>query len=217
MVKLSTPLALLAVAVAGAMAQAPAPASSAAAAPASSAAAPASSAAPAPDSSAAPAPQPSSAPAAGQQGGDNKNGGAQTIGDTSTAVCSALFGDPKVHPYDCKAPKTVVPPYNLSSLVSYFVGGYEHKRGDAAMVSEVADDLADSVLHYYPTVTQSKEYIVYAMYQGILSSIHEDDPKFAPVDKIKPPPGVPAGAAERYALPGAMAVAAAVVGGAVLL
>ena len=202
MVKLSTPLALLAVAVAGAMAQAPAPASSAAPAPASSAAAAAA-------SSAAPAPQPSSAPAAGQQGGDNKDG-LQTIGDVSTAVCSALFGDPKVHPYDCKAPKTVVPPYNLSSLVSYFVGGYEHKRGDAAMVSEVADDLADSVLHYYPTVTQSKKSIVYAMYEGILSSIHEDDPKFSPVDKL-------VGAAERYALPSAMAVAAAVVGGAVLL
>lgn len=121
-----------------------------------------------------------------------------------------------MHPYDCQASKTVVPPYNLSSLVSYFVGGYKQDRADGAMVSEVADDLAGSVVKYYPTVTQSREYIQWAMYEGLLSTIKARDPKFAPVDKIKPPPGVD-DAAQRLAMPAAIAVGAAVIGGAILL
>lgn len=195
MVKLSAPLALLAVAVAGVVAQEPAPAAS---------------------SPAASSPAPSAAPtSAAPQGGEGD--GAQVVGGGSTAVCSALFGDPKAGRLgDCSASQTVVPPYNLNSLVSYMVGGYEHNRADDAHVSDVAEDLANSVVKYYPTVTQSKDVIVYAMYTGLLSSIKASVPGFSPVDKIKPPPGMPA-SAERLVVPGAVAVAAAVIGGAVLL
>lgn len=130
-----------------------------------------------------------------------------------------------MHPYDCQASKTVVPPYNLSSLVHYFVGGYKHNHADGAMVSKVADDLAGSVVQYYPTVTQSREDIQWAMYKGLLASIHAQQPDFAPVDAIKPPKdaekinamiGVE-DSAKRMAVPAAIAFGAAVIGGAVLL
>lgn len=130
-----------------------------------------------------------------------------------------------MHPYDCQASKTVVPPYNLSSLVQYFVGGYKHDRADGAMVSEVADDLAGSVVKYYPTVTQSREDIQWAMYKGLLASIKAQQPGFAPVDEIRPPKdadkinamiGIEDGA-KRMAVPAAVAFGAAVIGGAILL
>ncbi|WFD19489.1 hypothetical protein MCAP1_001721 [Malassezia caprae] len=209
MVKLSAPLALLALAIAGAAAQAP-----------QSSNAPSSSASQSGSGSAEPS---SGAPAPSSNGG--KGGDSSSEGGPSSSVCSALFSDPNVHPYDCQASKTVVPPYNLSSLVNYFVGGYKHDRADGAMVSEVADDLAGSVVKYYPTVTQSREDIQWAMYKGLLASIHAKQPDFAPVDEIKPPKdaqkindmiGVEDGAM-RMAVPAAVAFGAAVIGGAILL
>lgn len=101
MVKLSTPVALLAVAVAGAFAQAPASsAASSAAGAGSSAAAPAQSSE-APPSSASPSASPSQA--AGGGGGGS--------GGSSSAVCSALF-NPSVSQVNCQESSTVVPPYN---------------------------------------------------------------------------------------------------------
>ncbi|WFC94315.1 hypothetical protein MBRA1_000945 [Malassezia brasiliensis] len=192
MVKLSTPLALLAVAVAGAFAQ---EASSSSAAPSSSSSASESSA------------SPSAAPSSSSQAEGGSGSGA------SSGVCSALF-EANVHQADCQYSSTTVPPYNLSSLVSYFIG--EHSAGPQGRgVSEVADEMANSVIKYYPTVTASKSDIVYSFYEGIIRSISAaGHPNFKPADKIDRPTS---GSASKYAVPAAAAAVAVVAGGAVLL
>lgn len=144
--------------------------------------------------------------------GDNKN-------SRTSPVCSALFGDPNVHQVgSCSHSSTVVPPYNLGSLVSYMIGGYTRSRKDAGMVVDVADELAASVVKYYPTVTQSSDVIKYSMYRGLLHSIRANDKDFDPSDEMKRPPGAePDNGAAALVVPGAVGVAAAVLGGAIFL
>ena len=134
-------------------------------------------------------------------------------------MCSALFGDPNVHQVgSCSHSSTVVPPYNLGSLVSYMIGGYTRSRKDAGMVVDVADELAESVVKYYPTVTQSSDVIKYSMYRGLLHSIRANDKDFDPSDEMKRPPGAePDNGAAALVVPGAVGVAAAVLGGAIFL
>ena len=144
--------------------------------------------------------------------GDDKN-------SRTSPVCSALFGDPNVHQVgSCSHSSTVVPPYNLGSLVSYMIGGYTRSRKDAGMVVDVADELAASVVKYYPTVTQSSDVIKYSMYRGLLHSIRANDKDFDPSDEMKRPPGAePDNGAAALVVPGAVGVAAAVLGGAIFL
>ena len=144
--------------------------------------------------------------------GDDKN-------SRTSPVCSALFGDPNVHQVgSCSHSSTVVPPYNLGSLVSYMIGGYTRSRKDAGMVVDVADELAASVVKYYPTVTQSSDVIKYSMYRGLLRSIRANDKDFDPSDEMKRPPGAePDNGAAALVVPGAVGVAAAVLGGAIFL
>ena len=144
--------------------------------------------------------------------GDDKN-------SRTSPVCSALFGDPNVHQVgSCSHSSTVVPPYNLGSLVSYMIGGYTRSRKDAGMVVDVADELAESVVKYYPTVTQSSDVIKYSMYRGLLHSIRANDKDFDPSDEMKRPPGAePDNGAAALVVPGAVGVAAAVLGGAIFL
>ena len=151
------------------------------------------------------------------------SGGSGSEGDDKSSrtspVCSALFGDPNVHQVGtCSHSSTVVPPYNLGSLVSYMIGGYTRSRKDAGMVVDVADELAASVVKYYPTVTQSSDAIKYSMYKGLLHSIRANDKDFDPSDEMKRPPGAePDNGAAALVVPGAVGVAAAVLGGAIFL
>ena len=153
---------------------------------------------------------------------EDSKGGAGGVPVVTSPVCSALFGSPKDQPLgECKEKSTRVPPYNLSSLVDYFVGGYENQRGNPVKVVDVADDLADSVVKYYPTVTQSRDVIKYSMYNGLIRTIHEiqGDKKFKPTEEMKRPPGAEPGnsAVKNMLVPGAVGVAAAVMGGAIFL
>jgi len=216
MVKLSAPLAILALCVAGALAQdQSAPQKGGDSNSPSPSQQPQSSAAP---SSASPKESPSqqdkSQPTSPPKGGDKGAEGAKGDDD----VCVLLQGNPKVHRVaGCgDAKSTTVPPYNLSSLVSYFIGGYEPEK-EGKMVSEVASDLAGSVTHYYPTVTASFDDIRYAMYTGIMSSIKAQGYNdFAPVDKLKGPNGEDA-AASLKTYPAVFAAVAAVAAGAIFL
>ena len=126
---------------------------------------------------------------------------------------------PNVHQVgSCSHSSTVVPPYNLGSLVSYMIGGYTRSRKDAGMVVDVADELAASVVKYYPTVTQSSDVIKYSMYRGLLRSIRANDKDFDPSDEMKRPPGAePDNGAAALVVPGAVGVAASVLGGAIFL
>ena len=220
MVKLSVPLTLLAVAVASVFAQDDnnnqSQSQSQSAAPSSSQ----------PQSQSSPSAAPSassseSRPTSASKSEDSK-GGAGGVPVVTSPVCSALFGSPKDQPLgDCKEKSTRVPPYNLSSLVDYFVGGYQNQRGNPVKVVDVADDLADSVVKYYPTVTQSRDVIKYSMYNGLIRTIHEiqGDKKFKPSEEMKRPPGAEPGnsAVKNMLVPGAVGVAAAVMGGAIFL
>ena len=86
------------------------------------------------------------------------------------------------------------------------------------MVVDVADELAESVVKYYPTVTQSSDVIKYSMYRGLLRSIRANDKDFDPSDEMKRPPGAePDNGAAALVVPGGVAVAAAVLGGAIFL
>ena len=141
MVKLSVPLSLLAVAVASVVAQQDGQ-----------------------QQSSQPQQQSSQPQQQGSQGGGgqqsqspkptsaaNQGSGSGSEGDDKNSrtspVCSALFGDPNVHQVgSCSHSSTVVPPYNLGSLVSYMIGGYTRSRKDAGMVVDVADELAASVV-----------------------------------------------------------------------
>jgi len=234
MVKLSVPLTLLAVAVASVFAQddnnSQSQSQSQSAAPSSSqpqsqsqSAAPSSSQ---PQSQSSPsaagsASSSESRPTSASKSEDSK-GGAGGVPVVTSPVCSALFGSPKDQPLgECKEKSTRVPPYNLSSLVDYFVGGYQNQRGNPVKVVDVADDLADSVVKYYPTVTQSRDVIKYSMYNGLIRTIHEiqGDKKFKPSEEMKRPPGAEPGnsAVKNMLVPGAVGVAAAVMGGAIFL
>ena len=213
MVKLSVPLSLLAVAVASVVAQQDGQ-----------------------QQSSQPQQQSSQPQQQGSQGGGgqqsqspkptsaaNQGSGSGSEGDDKNSrtspVCSALFGDPNVHQVgSCSHSSTVVPPYNLGSLVSYMIGGYTRSRKDAGMVVDVADELAASVVKYYPTVTQSSDVIKYSMYRGLLHSIRANDKDFDPSDEMKRPPGAePDNGAAALVVPGGVAVAAAVLGGAIFL
>ena len=213
MVKLSVPLSLLAVAVASVVAQQDGQ-----------------------QQSSQPQQQSSQPQQQGSQGGGgqqsqnpkptsaaNQGSGSGSEGDDKNSrtspVCSALFGDPNVHQVgSCSHSSTVVPPYNLGSLVSYMIGGYTRSRKDAGMVVDVADELAASVVKYYPTVTQSSDVIKYSMYKGLLHSIRANDKDFDPSDEMKRPPGAePDNGAAALVVPGAVGVAAAVLGGAIFL
>ena len=213
MVKLSVPLSLLAVAVASVVAQQDGQ-----------------------QQSSQPQQQSSQPQQQGSQGGGgrqsqspkptsaaNQGSGSGSEGDDKNSrtspVCSALFGDPNVHQVgSCSHSSTVVPPYNLGSLVSYMIGGYTRSRKDAGMVVDVADELAASVVKYYPTVTQSSDVIKYSMYRGLLHSIRANDKDFDPSDEMKRPPGAePDNGAAALVVPGAVGVAAAVLGGAIFL
>ena len=213
MVKLSVPLSLLAVAVASVVAQQDGQ-----------------------QQSSQPQQQSSQPQQQGSQGGGgrqsqspkptsaaNQGSGSGSEGDDKNSrtspVCSALFGDPNVHQVgSCSHSSTVVPPYNLGSLVSYMIGGCTRSRKDAGMVVDVADELAASVVKYYPTVTQSSDVIKYSMYRGLLHSIRANDKDFDPSDEMKRPPGAePDNGAAALVVPGAVGVAAAVLGGAIFL
>lgn len=222
MVKLSVPLTLLAVAVASVFAQddnnsqPQSQSQSQSAAPSSSQ--PQSQSSP---SAAGSASSSESRPTSASKSEDSK-GGAGGVPVVTSPVCSALFGSPKDQPLgECKEKSTRVPPYNLSSLVDYFVGGYQNQRGNPVKVVDVADDLADSVVKYYPTVTQSRDVIKYSMYNGLIRTIHEiqGDKKFKPTEEMKRPPGAEPGnsAVKNMLVPGAVGVAAAVMGGAIFL
>lgn len=222
MVKLSVPLTLFAVAVASVFAQddnnsqSQSQSQSQSAAPSSSQ--PQSQSSP---SAAGSASSSESRPTSASKSEDSK-GGAGGVPVVTSPVCSALFGSPKDQPLgECKEKSTRVPPYNLSSLVDYFVGGYQNQRGNPVKVVDVADDLADSVVKYYPTVTQSRDVIKYSMYNGLIRTIHEiqGDKKFKPTEEMKRPPGAEPGnsAVKNMLVPGAVGVAAAVMGGAIFL
>ena len=222
MVKLSVPLTLLAVAVASVFAQddnnsqSQSQSQSQSSAPSSSQ--PQSQSSP---SAAGSASSSESRPTSASKSEDSK-GGAGGVPVVTSPVCSALFGSPKDQPLgECKEKSTRVPPYNLSSLVDYFVGGYQNQRGNPVKVVDVADDLADSVVKYYPTVTQSRDVIKYSMYNGLIRTIHEiqGDKKFKPTEEMKRPPGAEPGnsAVKNMLVPGAVGVAAAVMGGAIFL
>ena len=248
MVKLSVPLTLLAVAVASVFAQddnnnqqqsqpqSAAPSSSQPQSQPQSAAPSSSQPQSQPQSSAPSSSQPQSQSSPSAAGGasssqskptsasksDDSKGGAGGAKVVTSPVCSALFGDPNHKPLGkCTEKSTSVPPYNLSSLVDYFVGGYQNQRGNPVKVVDVADDLAGSVVKYYPTVTQSRDVIKYSMYNGLIRTIHEmqGNKEFKPSEEMKRPPGAEPGnsAVKNMIVPGAVGVAAAVMGGAIFL
>ncbi|GAC74130.1 hypothetical protein PANT_10d00030 [Moesziomyces antarcticus T-34] len=76
-------------------------------------------------------------------------------GSGGSNVCTVLGGDPRAQPAGCPYSSTTTPTYDLSSLISYFIGGYT--RGpEAKSPDEVANEMAGSVLQYYPTLTTPK-------------------------------------------------------------
>ncbi|EPQ28271.1 uncharacterized protein PFL1_04098 [Pseudozyma flocculosa PF-1] len=153
------PVALVAFLAGAAFAQdssssgAPAPSSSM-----SSSAAPSSSM-----SSSSAAPSPTSMSMSSSAGG---SGGGS--GGSASGVCTVLAGDDPVG--GCPYSSTSTPPYDLNSLMSYLIGGYT--RGPEAREPEsVANELAGSVVKYYPTLTVSREELQQSFLSAIEASI----------------------------------------------
>ncbi|PWZ03633.1 hypothetical protein BCV70DRAFT_197830 [Testicularia cyperi] len=86
-------------------------------------------------------------------------------------VCTALAGDPRSQPYGCPYSSTTVPPYDLSSLVSYLIKGYT--RGpEAKSPDEVANEMAGTVLKYYPTLITPKSELQATFAEAISATIN---------------------------------------------
>ncbi|SNX85170.1 uncharacterized protein MEPE_03879 [Melanopsichium pennsylvanicum] len=92
-------------------------------------------------------------------------------GESSGEVCTVLGGDPRAQPAACHYSSTSTPPYNLSSLISYFIYGYT--RGpEGKSPEDVANEMAGSVLQYYPTLTTPKSDLQKSFAEAISATIH---------------------------------------------
>ena len=177
MVKLSTPIAVLCFAVAGALAQNSSPSSSRSPAPSSSSG-------DAAVGGGAGGARPTTAPSPSSGGGSGGDSGS-----SSSGVCSVLFGDPKKKAYSCTYSSTTKPPYNrafifvptekkhtdrdaVNSLMSYFIDGYSTRKQDAH-VSDVAEEMASSVLNYYPERTESKTQLASSFNSAIWARVDQ--------------------------------------------
>ncbi|CAO1633091.1 unnamed protein product [Parajaminaea phylloscopi] len=154
------PIALALIAAAGVLAQEPASS-------ASNTAASASSSAPASSSSSSSSAAPTSASSGGSGGAGGSSGG-------SASACNALpgydEGTVRVPDYGCPYTTTTTPTYDSMKLQSYLIGG--HSRGpEGKAISEVASDLAKSVVDIYPTLTASFSNIAEQYVTAISASI----------------------------------------------
>ncbi|SPO28587.1 uncharacterized protein UTRI_04465 [Ustilago trichophora] len=92
-------------------------------------------------------------------------------GSGGAQLCTVLGGDPRAQPAGCPYSSTTTPPYDLNSLISYFIKGYT--RGpEAKSPDEVAHEMAGSVFKYYPTLTVSKEAIAQSFANAISQTIN---------------------------------------------
>ncbi|PWN20553.1 hypothetical protein BCV69DRAFT_277288 [Microstroma glucosiphilum] len=78
--------------------------------------------------------------------------------DSSSSVCALLpgyaEGDPQQPDYGCTYSSTSTPTYDSVSLASYLIGKYRPGK-EGYDVTEVASELAESAVGYYPTLTQN--------------------------------------------------------------
>ncbi|KAN0060917.1 hypothetical protein ACQY0O_006651 [Thecaphora frezii] len=153
MVKLAfAPIALVACLAGAAFAQESAPSSSSS----SSSTAQITSSSSSSSSSASPTSAPSSS--SGGPGG----------GSSASGVCTILEGASPAG--GCPYSSTSTPPYDLNSLMSYLIGSYT--RGpEAREPDSVADQLAGSVLKYYPTLTTPQSVLKQSFLSAIEASI----------------------------------------------
>ncbi|SOV06987.1 uncharacterized protein UDID_05809 [Ustilago sp. UG-2017a] len=106
---------------------------------------------------------PTSMSSSAMSGGSGGEGGA--------TVCTVLGGDPRAQPAGCPYSSTTTPSYDLSSLISYFIGGYT--RGpEGKSPDEVANEMAGSVLKYYPTLTTPKSDLQKSFAEAISATIN---------------------------------------------
>ncbi|SAM84537.1 uncharacterized protein UBRO_05809 [Ustilago bromivora] len=106
---------------------------------------------------------PTSMSSSAMSGGSGGEGGA--------TVCTVLGGEPRAQPAGCPYSSTTTPSYDLSSLISYFIGGYT--RGpEGKSPDEVANEMAGSVLKYYPTLTTPKSDLQKSFAEAISATIN---------------------------------------------
>lgn len=151
MVKLNAVLAVLAIAVIGALAQDQGNNSQ-------------SSSSPAPSSSQG---QQSSSSSQGSKPSGNAGGsgsGSKDSNSKTSGVCSFFVGDPNVHAATCTHSSTSVPPYNFESVASYLVGGIHTTTiKEGKPIEDVASDFAKTILTYYPTLTVSQSALQHSL------------------------------------------------------
>ncbi|CDS01002.1 hypothetical protein [Sporisorium scitamineum] len=131
---------------------------------------------------------------------------------SSSGVCNPLGGDPRARPAGCPYTTTSLPPYNLSSLISYFIYGYT--RGpEAKSPEEVANQMAGSVLQYYPTLTTPRSELSASFVEAISATIQAvADGKLTKADLHAPNAAVP-----EHLIQWGVAAAAIVAAGAIAL
>ncbi|SJX64069.1 uncharacterized protein SRS1_14724 [Sporisorium reilianum f. sp. reilianum] len=133
-------------------------------------------------------------------------------GGSASGVCNPLGGDPRARPAGCPYSTTSLPPYNLSSLISYFIYGYT--RGpEAKSPEEVANQMAGSVLQYYPTLTTPRSELSASFVEAISATIQAvADGKLTKADLHAPNAAVP-----EHLIQWGVAAAAIVAAGAIAL
>ncbi|KAJ9474023.1 hypothetical protein PHBOTO_004076 [Pseudozyma hubeiensis] len=169
----------------------------------------------------------SSAPASSASGSSSSSSAAPTSMASSSAssggsgsgamsVCDPLGGDPRNRPAGCPYSSTTTPPYNLSSLISYFIYGYT--RGpEAKSPDEVASEMAGSVLQYYPTLTVPESELAVSFAEAISATIQAvADGSLQKSDLHAPNAAVPASIPE-HLIQWGVAAAAVVAAGAIAL
>ncbi|TKY89954.1 hypothetical protein EX895_001252 [Sporisorium graminicola] len=137
-------------------------------------------------------------------------------GGPASGVCDPLGGNPRSRPAGCPYSTTSLPPYNLSSLISYFIYGYT--RGpEAKSPEEVANQMAGSVLQYYPTLVTPRSDLSQSFYSAISATIEAvRHGKLNESDLHDPNAAVPAAVPEHLVQWG-VAAAAIVAAGAIAL
>jgi cobalamin biosynthesis Mg chelatase CobN len=89
--------------------------------------------------------------------GGGSGSGSKSSDSQSSGVCSYFVGDPNVHAASCTYSSTSVPPYNFESVAKYLVNGIHTTTiKEGKPIEDVASDFAKTVLTYYPTLTVSQ-------------------------------------------------------------
>ncbi|EST08051.1 hypothetical protein PSEUBRA_002448 [Kalmanozyma brasiliensis GHG001] len=122
----------------------------------------------------------------------SSSGSSGGSGGGAMSVCTPLGGDARNPPAACPYSSTSIPPYDLNSLISYFIYGYT--RGpEAKSPDEVASEMAGSVLQYYPTLTTPESVLAESFAVAISATIQAvADGKLTAADLHSPNAAVPA-------------------------